>query len=164
MKIKILQNLFTFLLTVVLFVNVKTALAQDSRRQISLLDFTANTDPCGTLINVAGLSKADMQKKSTFTDIPDGWDFTDESTNGNEDIWTICQASNYPRFSWQVTKGDFTCPDGVNSWDFAVFAAAWHSENGDSNWNLNCDISIPPDGVIDEHDLAELAYNWLSGL
>jgi sugar lactone lactonase YvrE len=45
--------------------------------------------------------------------------------------------------------------------DFAILANAWCSHSGDSNWDPNCDISAPADGVIDEKDLAVLCENWL---
>lgn len=58
--------------------------------------------------------------------------------------------------------GDF-CRDGaVDFKDFAVLAAAWASQPGDTNWKAACDISIPSDGVIDENDLAVLCENWLN--
>ena len=48
--------------------------------------------------------------------------------------------------------------------DFAVFAAAWRSTTGSPNWNADCDISMPSDGVIDELDLAIFCDNWLAEL
>jgi hypothetical protein len=45
--------------------------------------------------------------------------------------------------------------------DFAVLAAAWLSTTGSPNWNPNCDISMPADGVIDELDLEIFCENWL---
>ena len=48
--------------------------------------------------------------------------------------------------------------------DFAVFALAWFSDDTPTaNWNPNCDISLPPDGIIDELDLDVFTDNWLSG-
>ncbi|GAG39053.1 unnamed protein product, partial [marine sediment metagenome] len=46
--------------------------------------------------------------------------------------------------------------------DFAVLASAWHSRDGDDNWNRHCDISEPNDNVIDEYDLAIFAKDWLN--
>jgi hypothetical protein len=48
----------------------------------------------------------------------------------------------------------------INFWDFAILANAWGSRPGDTNWDPNCDISIPSDGVIDELDLAVLFSQW----
>jgi sugar lactone lactonase YvrE len=51
----------------------------------------------------------------------------------------------------------------VDFGDFAIFANAWRSHSGDTNWDANCDISSTPgDGVIDEKDLYVLAENWLA--
>lgn len=48
--------------------------------------------------------------------------------------------------------------------DFAIFASAWLTEDGDTEWNPDCDISDPIDGIIDELDLAVLVDNWLAGV
>ena len=63
-----------------------------------------------------------------------------------------------------VYSGDFDEDCYVDFYDFAVLAAAWRSEQGDSNWNPACDISVPNDNVIDELDLEVFAGNWLAGL
>lgn len=58
-------------------------------------------------------------------------------------------------------RGDFE-PDGdVDFFDFAVLASSWQSSEGDGNWNLDCDISEPNDGIINEKDLAVFVGNWL---
>lgn len=60
--------------------------------------------------------------------------------------------------------GDFE-PDGdIDFSDFAIFASAWQSKEGDDNWNLDCDVSDPTDGVIDEVDLTVFAENWLASV
>lgn len=57
--------------------------------------------------------------------------------------------------------GDFDDDDDVDFEDFAVLAAAWLSQPGDANWNIDCDISMPSDGIIDEYDLMVFCENWL---
>lgn len=62
-----------------------------------------------------------------------------------------------------TVPGDFE-PDGdVDSYDFAVLAAAWRSTSGSGNWNLACDISDPNDNVIDNNDLDVFVGDWLYG-
>jgi len=39
-----------------------------------------------------GLFMAQMQIQSSFM----GWDFADETANGTDDIWTICEGNDYP--------------------------------------------------------------------
>ncbi|MHC4069876.1 MAG: GLUG motif-containing protein [Planctomycetota bacterium] len=116
----------------------------------------------GTDPNVIGKTTAEMQTESTFTDA--GWDFVGEVINGPNDIWDICEGTNYPKFVWQIPVGDFMCPDGVNMVDFAVLGEAWLSEFGDLNWEASCDISEPNDNVIDGLDLGVFVGNWLEGL
>ena len=57
--------------------------------------------------------------------------------------------------------GDIDTDCNVNFEDFAAFALAWLSELGDAEWRLDCEISQPPDGVIDGFDLGAFVENWL---
>jgi hypothetical protein len=109
-----------------------------------------------------GLTTVEMQTESTYTSA--GWDFVGELVNGPNDIWDICEGTNYPKFVWQIPWGDLACPDGVTLVDFSVLGAAWYSGPGDGNWDPNCDISEPNDNLIDERDLRVFAENYLTGL
>jgi hypothetical protein len=103
-----------------------------------------------------GKTTAEMQTESTFTDV--GWDFTGEAINGPNDIWAICEGTNYPRFSWQILVADFVCPDGVGLRDYAVLAEQWQQVGEHS-------ADIAPeggDGVVNWLDLAVFAENWLA--
>ncbi len=61
-----------------------------------------------------------------------------------------------------ANPADISPNNKVDLGDFAVFAAAWLSDDSPTpNWNPACDISDPNDGIIDELDLAILAANWL---
>lgn len=113
--------------------------------------------------NVIGESTANMQTRSTFTDV--GWDFVGEVINGPNDIWRMCVDDvNYPLLSWQFNEVDFICPDGVDLLDFSVLGLAWGSEQGDGNWNKACDISDPNDDMINMKDLDAFTNNWLAGV
>jgi hypothetical protein len=46
-----------------------------------------------------GKATTEMQTGSTFLDA--GWDFVDETANGTEDIWDICEGIDYPKLAWQ---------------------------------------------------------------
>jgi hypothetical protein len=59
--------------------------------------------------------------------------------------------------------GDFDHSGNVDMVDFAILASAWMSRVGDANYNSDCDISIPPDNVIDFLDLAVFCNHWLEG-
>jgi hypothetical protein len=110
-----------------------------------------------------GKTTTEMQTESTFTDA--GWDFVGEVINGPNDIWDICDGTNYPKLSWQIPlAGDFVCPDGVDFTDFAILANAWLSDPTQVNWNVRCDIAEPPDNVIDILDFEIFAQHWLEGL
>ncbi|MCJ7729795.1 MAG: SMP-30/gluconolactonase/LRE family protein, partial [Sedimentisphaerales bacterium] len=108
----------------------------------------------------------------TFYD-PDG-DGNELASQGVHEHWNDATNKQYTRNlltgdgielvtaprSWTDLDGD-RC---VTFADFAIFANAWHSRPGDSNWDPNCDISIPSDGVINERDLDVLCDNWLATL
>ena len=111
--------------------------------------------------NVVGLPTVLMQTESTYTDA--GWDFVGETVNGPNDIWDICEGTNYPKLVWSIPAADFICPDGVNMLDFAILGDAWMSELGDLNWDPACDISEPNDNCIDALDLDIFVNNWLEG-
>jgi hypothetical protein len=110
-----------------------------------------------------GKTTAEMQTKSTFADA--GWDFVGEIVNGPNDIWRMCiDGVDYPKLWWEFVRGDFVCPDGVDFTDFAVVSLAWLSDDTPTgDWNPRCDISEPPDGIINELDLAVFTDNWLAG-
>ncbi|MHC4194442.1 MAG: GLUG motif-containing protein [Planctomycetota bacterium] len=112
--------------------------------------------------NVMGRPTVEMQTGSSFTDI--GWDFVGETANGTDDTWDICEGTNYPKLVWQIPTADFTCPDGVNVFDFAVLASAWLSTPSDDNWNPACDISEQNDDIINVLDLAVFTENWLADI
>jgi hypothetical protein len=57
--------------------------------------------------------------------------------------------------------GDFNFDCEVDYDDLAIFADAWLSSTGQTNWNANCDISPSADGIINELDFAVFAQNWL---
>jgi len=118
-----------------------------------LTDGVGNQDPAG----VVGETTANMQIQTTFTDA--GWDFVGESANGTDDIWEICEGTNYPRLSWQFLPGDFAYPEGVNLIDFAVLADTWGLSSGQVGYNGLCDLV--DDDMIDMNDLAVFAENWL---
>ncbi len=100
------------------------------------------------------LTTAQMQTESTFTDA--GWDFVDESVNGPNDVWKICDGMNYPKLAWQaVLPGDLVCPDGVDMQDYAVAAEQWQRQV------LVSDIAPDGgDGIVNLLDWAPLANGW----
>ena len=102
-----------------------------------------------------GKTTAEMQTMSTF--INPGWDFIDETANGSQDIWRLCQdGTDYPKLAWQfITRGDFVCPDGVEIEDLDVFTQQWLMEK------LSADTAAGGgDGIVDFLDWAVFANTW----
>ena len=112
--------------------------------------------------SAGGIGKitTEMQTAGTFLDA--GWDFVDESENGTEDFWSICDGTNYPRLVWQIPAGDFVCPDGIAIEDFVFFIEHWR----DDNCNLGNDYCDGTDldfsGTVDINDLEIFFENWLA--
>jgi hypothetical protein len=120
-----------------------------------------NTSGQASSAGGTGKTKAEMKTESTFTFA--GWDFVGETVNGTEDIWDICEGTNYPKFVWQIPPGDFLCPDGVNFFDYSFFASQWDEENcAGSNDCDGRDLDLL--GSVDIKDLRIFADNWLAGL
>ena len=93
---------------------------------------------------IIGLTTAQMQTQSTFTDA--GWDFVEESANGNADLWRMPYSMpGYPILSFQRDiPGDIAADYGVDMDDLNVLVDSW----------LN--------GYF-MSDFASLAKNWLEG-
>ena len=99
-----------------------------------------------------GLTTAQMQRMSTFVNA--GWDFIDETTNGTEDIWSICEDTSYPRFTWRFTwqalPGSGTEADPYIIKDFPSFLDFADSANAATYWaagvytRLDCDLDLDP--------------------
>lgn len=102
-----------------------------------------------------GKSTAQMQTLSTFTDA--GWDFVGESVNGTEDIWSICETTNYPRLHWQIPAGDFLCPDGVALEDYSFFVQHWL----ETEYGTLEGAELTGDGWVGMDDFVALVDYWL---
>jgi hypothetical protein len=110
--------------------------------------------------NVTGLSSVEMKTRDTYTDA--GWDFVGEVVNGTEDIWDICEGSNYPKFVWQIPAWDFLCPDGTDFFDYSYLAERWAEQNcADSNGCDGADLDLS--GSVDANDVKILCDHWLEG-
>jgi hypothetical protein len=130
------------------------------------LDTSGTTDGVGDEepdpSDVIGKTTPEMQTMSTFIDA--GWDFVEESENGTEDIWVICEGTSYPRFVWQIPVGDFACPDGVTMLEFSLFATHWLDDNCDASNDYCEGTDLDKSGKVDFDDLRELADSWLAGV
>jgi beta-lactam-binding protein with PASTA domain len=134
--------------------------------------------------DVIGKATAEMKAISTFTSA--GWDFTNEITNGMEDVWRMCaDGIDYPKLNWESIQGDFECPNGVKQEDLSVLYSCWlqvvqypSDINGDnivdltdlkilsqrwlvSNSLLSGGADITGDGNVDQADLEMLINQWL---
>jgi len=120
----------------------------DSQINPTLPGIGNGTDP-----NVIGATTAQMQTQSTFTDA--GWDFVGETVNGPNDVWTICENTNYPKLQRQKLLTDLLCPDGVNFIDYAFFAGLWNTTDPNADFDSS--------GLVDFADVKLLGDDWLTG-
>ncbi len=113
-------------------------------------------DSSGQTTSVGGTGKTAAEMKLMDTYLAMNWDFFD--------TWTICEGINYPILQWQIPRGDFVCPDGVNFRDFTWFAAHWRQRDCGAI-NLDCDgADFDQSGSVEFRDLAIFAENWLAGI
>jgi len=115
--------------------------------------------------NGTPLSDSEMKHQASFV----GWDFVGESINGTEDTWCIFEDFTYPKLAWywcEPNSPNDICPGGgngkspnyddkgiVNFIDFAIFAAAWLTENPL--------VSLDKDIDVDIYDLKIFCDFWL---
>jgi len=111
-------------------------------------------------ISAGGIGKftAEMQTAATFLEA--GWDFVDETENGTQDVWSICEGTNYPRFVWQIAAGDFVCPEGITIDDFVFFMEHWLEDNCDSSNGYCQGTDLDQSGTVDVNDLEIFFENW----
>jgi hypothetical protein len=107
-----------------------------------------------------GKTTTEMQTAGTFLDA--GWDFVGENANGTEDIWSICEGTNYPRLVWQIPAGDFVCPDGIAIEDFVFFVEHWRDDNCDLGNDYCQGTDLDFSGTVDRNDLEIFFENWLA--
>ncbi|MHC4150061.1 MAG: fibronectin type III domain-containing protein, partial [Planctomycetota bacterium] len=121
-----------------------------------------DVNTCGCLYSGGGIGKttAEMQDVNTFLDA--GWDFLGESTNGTEDIWTICQAIDYPRLTSQFVvcekRSDINRDGRADNNDLGLLARAWLTCPGQQDYNIRADLNL--DSIINFADYCLFASDW----
>jgi hypothetical protein len=118
-----------------------------------------DTSDCNSSAGGTGMTTAEMNMESTFTDA--GWDFVGETANGNDDIWTIHEGEDYPKHVWKLVN--FIGWYEVDFLDYAFFADRWQDINcGDAN---DCDgADLDFSDAVDWADLKIFFDHWLAGL
>jgi len=113
-------------------------------------------DASGTTTSAGGEGKTtgEMQDPNTF--VSAGWDFVGESANGTEDIWSICEGTNYPRLVWEIPSADWVCPDGVGLEDFSHFGSLWGIGEGGA-------VNLDDEEGVGFGDLMIFCEQWLTG-
>jgi len=64
---------------------------------------------------------------------------------------------------YEQAEGDLNYDCMVDMADYAAITSAWLSKPGDTHWNPQCDISLPPDNTINMLDLNRFLDTWLAG-
>ncbi len=96
-----------------------------------------------------GLSTVEMSGKRTFLD--GGWDFVNETGNGENDYWKS-PTKSYPMFSWQEYS--------VGIADLRQLAGMWLTDSTDQS--IVYPVDFWQDGNIDMMDFSMLSRSWLS--
>jgi rhodanese-related sulfurtransferase len=126
-----------------------------------VMDSFWDTQTSGQATSNGGTGKtiSEMQVASIFTNA--GWDFEGESINGIEDIWSICEGTNYPRLIEQIPAGDFFCPDGITIEDLEFFIEHWRDDNCDPGNDYCQGTDLDLNGTVDDNDLEIIFKNLL---
>ncbi len=83
----------------------------------------------------------------------------------NPGLWVAPAVPNLKLISEVLAEpmpGDFKPDCNVDMYDVSVFALAFMSRPGDSNWNENCDLYVTVEPVIDMRDLSVFVGYWLN--
>ncbi|ARN56227.1 GLUG motif-containing protein [Sedimentisphaera salicampi] len=104
----------------------------------------------------AGLTTAQMQTLSTFTDA--GWDYVNEDNNGKMDLW-YQHAGEYPNFYWEYLPGDCNYDGYVGQNDILIMAEQWLQAQP-AQTRLEADSNF--DDYVDILDYAILTENWFT--
>ena len=119
-----------------------------------------DTDTSGQTQSDGGTGKTTVEMQTISTFLEAGWDFVGEAENGTEDIWSICEGTNYPRFVWQIAAGDFVCPDGITIDDFSFFMEHWLDDNCDLSNGYCQGTDLDQSGTVDVNDLEIFFEIW----
>jgi hypothetical protein len=105
-------------------------------------------DSSGQPTSAGGTGLSTEQMKTFLTYSNAGWDFNN--------VWHICEITNYPRLLWQVPLADMLCPYGVDFIDYSFLASRWlWSDRGDCGG-----LELTGDGIVNSAELAILANYW----
>jgi len=108
-------------------------------------------------------SGAGLELVPTDAYVDRGWTYYSAQAGANWDL-----SDHYPVFATfrletgcaVRMKADFDCDRLVDFSDLAILCSAWLSEPDAAAWNLDCDISEPPDEFVDFNDYSEFARQW----
>jgi hypothetical protein len=97
---------------------------------------------------------------NTTEPIPFDLDGRPRITDGDCNDSNVVDMGAY-EFAW-VYIGDFDGECDVDFEDWALFAMAWLTEQGEAGYISDYDISIPADNKVDWRDVEILRDNWLA--
>jgi len=113
-------------------------------------------------VDIADLNSLSQQWLAADCNYPGWCEGTDLDYDGSVDFVDFgLFAENW---LWETIRGDFDIDGDVDFEDFGILGLAWLTEEGETQYNPACDISIPADGLIDWRDLDVFADNWLSSI
>jgi hypothetical protein len=128
-----------------------------------LIDFSYNnssyTIESSCMVSNMGVDRVLMAYCDSTHGDPLNW-----SDSYNPGLWGATAVPNIKlisQVSAEPMPGDFKPDCNVDMYDISVFALAWNSRPGDSNWNEDCDLYVTVEPVIDMRDLSVFVGYWL---
>ncbi|AQQ70164.1 GLUG domain protein [Limihaloglobus sulfuriphilus] len=110
-------------------------------------------DASGMEASEAGTGKTTAQMQDINTFLNAGWDYVNESENGNMEIW-YQTLGGYPVLYWQAAAGDINCDGVVDLADFTRMVDYWLLANDDMAEGYRLLGDINHDGSVDLADFA----------
>jgi hypothetical protein len=129
-----------------------------------LIDFIYNNNSATTshsscMVSDMGVNRVLTAYCNSTHDDPLDW--TDSYNPG---LWVAPGVPNIKLISEVLAEpmpGDFKLDCNVDMYDVSVFASAFNSRPGDSNWNEDCDLYVTVEPIIDMRDLSVFVGYWL---
>ncbi|MHC4085415.1 MAG: C10 family peptidase [Planctomycetota bacterium] len=128
-----------------------------------LIDFSYNNSSFSTesscMVSDMGVERVLMAFCDSTHGNPLNW-----SDSYNPGLWGATGVPNIKfisEVSAEPMPGDFKPDCKVNMFDVSVFALAWKSRPGDSNWDADCDLYATTEPVIDMRDVSVFVGYWL---
>jgi hypothetical protein len=124
-----------------------------------------DTQTSGQTISIGGTGKTTLEMQDLCMYLNAGWDFKNESTNGNSDIWVMNSSENngYPTLYWENYVHTETCCNFIHHNQDNITACDYYTvPSGDETYNSSgvYNDTIPNTCGVDSIITIDLTINY----